>query len=198
MILTRLRRETRPLHEEVELAVGLPSRLRSLSAYADLLARFYGLHAPLEAQLAQINGYEGLGLRMSERIRSALILDDLTTLGWMSREVESIPLCPELPETASLDQALGCLYVLEGSTLGGSIICRAVQQSLGPSPGCRFFAGYGTHTGLMWNAFCDVLRLYSESNSQSGDRIIAAASATFQSFREWLPESPSRTSKSTK
>ena len=56
MILTRLREETRPLHEEVELAVGLPSRLRSLAAYADLLARFYGLHAPLETQLAQIDG----------------------------------------------------------------------------------------------------------------------------------------------
>ena len=101
--------------------------------------------------------YETLGLKLSERSRSALILDDLATLGWSSREVESIPLCSELPETASLDQALGCLYVLEGSTLGGSIICRAVQQRLGPSPGRSFFAGYGDRTGTMWNAFCDVL-----------------------------------------
>lgn len=194
MILTRLRKETRPLHEEVELAVNLPSRLRSIAAYADLLTRFYGLHAPLEAQLAQIDGYEGLGLKLSERRRSALILADLATLGWSSREVELIPLCSALPETASLDRAIGCLYVLEGSTLGGTIICRAVQQRLGPSSGCSFFAGYGDRTGMMWNAFCDVLGRYNESTPKSGDTIVAAASETFQSFREWLPERTEHTS----
>jgi heme oxygenase (biliverdin-IX-beta and delta-forming) len=195
MILTRLRKETRPLHEAVELAVGLQGRLRSIATYADLLARFYGLHAPLEMQLTRTTGYEELGIRLSERNRSALIVDDLLTLGWSSSEVQSIPLCSKLPETSSLDRALGCLYVLEGSTLGGSIICREVQLRLGSSPGRSFFAGYGDRTGMMWNAFRDALRQYSDSEPQCGDGIVAAASATFDAFREWLPDSPSRGSK---
>jgi heme oxygenase (biliverdin-IX-beta and delta-forming) len=195
MILTRLREETRPLHEDAELAVDLPARLRSLDAYAGLLARFYGLHAPLEAQLGQIEGYERLGITLSERTRSALILDDLATLGWSESDMGSIRYCSDLPAIPNLERALGCLYVLEGSTLGGSVICRAVKQRLGLSSGYTFFAGYGERTSMMWNAFCDGLRVYSESNPQSGDGIVAAASATFRSFRQWLPESPSRASK---
>ena len=56
-------------------------------------------------------------------------------------------------------KALGCLYVLEGATLGGVLIARHVRASLGfdGDAGSAFYLGYGPRTGAMWRGFCGVL-----------------------------------------
>jgi heme oxygenase len=52
-------------------------------------------------------------------------------------------------------KAFGCLYVMEGSTLGGKIIYNILKKQLGlsDSAGASFFYGYGPATGEKWKTF---------------------------------------------
>ena len=56
---------------------------------------------------------------------------------------------------------MGCLYVLEGATLGGVVIRRHPEQKLrlGPDNGAAFFHAYGPDTGRRWREFCGALEL---------------------------------------
>ena len=58
-----------------------------------------------------------------------------------------------IPTPNSDSLAFGCLYVMEGATLGGQVIGRHVRQTLGVTPetGGRFHAAYGDRTEAQRN-----------------------------------------------
>jgi heme oxygenase len=88
-----------------------------------------------------------------------------------------------------LADALGCLYVLEGATLGGQLIGRQVQRQLGlrSEHGCAFFAGYGAdQTGPMWKAFSEAVDAYGSAQPAAQGAIVAAACDTFLRFEHWI------------
>ncbi|RYY93647.1 MAG: biliverdin-producing heme oxygenase, partial [Chitinophagaceae bacterium] len=89
-------------------------QLTSVDAYAQLLRSFYGFYAPLETAIEE-RLPAGLLPDLGLRRKAALLLSDLEALG---KPVAGIPLCAA-PSLDSPDAALGALYVLEGSTLGG-------------------------------------------------------------------------------
>jgi heme oxygenase len=93
----------------------------------------------------------------------------------------------DLPEVGSLGQALGCLYVMEGSTLGGRFIARRLHEHLGltPASGAAFFHGYGEETGSRWKAFQQALVRYSAA-TENEFAVIGAAEETFSKFEKWL------------
>ncbi len=185
MILQSLRDGTASLHERVERTVDIPGHLGSLPAYTAMLTRFHGFYAPLEDRLAGIGGYESVGLDIAGRRKAHLIRDDLRAIG---DSPEALPACPNLPAVTSLADALGCLYVLEGSTLGGQFIRREVAARLGLTPdhGCAFFAGYGERTGAMWKAFGAAVTAYADAHPEDGDGIVAAATDTFTRLDDWF------------
>lgn len=99
----------------------------------------------------------------------------------------NLPLCDDLPRLDTLAECFGCLYVLEGSTLGGQFIIRHVQQVLGVTveTGGRFFQGYGDKTGEMWHDFRSVMtRVVVASTDQ--DAAVTAAKETFQKLHRWF------------
>lgn len=184
MILQLLRGVTAALHERVERTVDIPRHLGSLPAYTAMLARFHGFYAPLEDRLAGIGGYESVGLNIAGRRKAHLIRDDLRALGHEA----ALPICSTLPAVATFADALGCLYVLEGSTLGGQFIRREVAARLGLTPdhGCAFFAGYGERTGAMWKAFGTAVTAHADGHPEDRDAIVAAATDTFTRLDEWF------------
>ena len=88
-----------------------------------------------------------------------------------------------LPEISGHAAALGAMYVIEGSTLGGQIICNMLKKQLKIEDGLSFFSGYGEQTIPMWKRFQAVLDL---PGSQQGDKIIEAANDTFGKFEVWF------------
>jgi heme oxygenase len=50
------------------------------------------------------------------------------------------------PKLQSLLQPQGCVYVIEGSTLGGQFILKWLQRSLHPRISRLYFTGYGSET----------------------------------------------------
>ena len=118
----------------------------------------------------------------SRRRRAHLFAEDLRTLG---AEPDPAPL-PDLPPVEDTDHALGRLYVLEGSTLGGTFISRhlATLPTLGPDVRLGAFSPYGAETGAMWHAFRRVTRDRVAAGGDAG-RVVGAARATFTALAAW-------------
>lgn len=86
--------------------------------------------------------------------------------------------------TFSIPFAVGILYVVEGSSLGGRFILKNLQSALGyEENGVSYFNGYGNKTGSSWKNFLNTLTEYEEKNGNS-DEIIAGADFAFQSIHK--------------
>ena len=97
-----------------------------------------------------------------------------------------LPMC-SAPVLRNAAEALGSLYVMEGSTLGGRVIERNVKRCLGldAQHGCTYFAGYGMHTGTMWRSFLTQL---DQAPAVDAEQIADGATATFECLALWLPQ----------
>ena len=95
-----------------------------------------------------------------------------------------IEICCDLPMIDSTDRALGALYVLEGSTLGGRIIADMIARRLGLLTSLEFFDSYGDETQNMWRSFKDFLNKPRTAEQQT--KIIDAAKDTFITFKNWI------------
>jgi heme oxygenase (biliverdin-IX-beta and delta-forming) len=187
--LTSLRRHTAPYHDKLERTVDIHDRLGSSNRYADLLARLYGFYEPFEAELDRAVTRWELPIDVDARRKVPLIACDLAALGSPRSAVDSLPRCVGLPRPTSPAIALGCLYVIEGATLGGRIIARQVERRLGFGlrDGASFFHGYGDDTGPRWQAFCSLIATVSCSTAAE-DAILAGAIETFIAYDRWLED----------
>ncbi|NCC31043.1 MAG: hypothetical protein EOM24_03350 [Chloroflexia bacterium] len=184
MILQRLKHETQSYHDQMEVIVDLPARLRSREAYCAVLVRFYGFYAPVEAALDRLDGLAHVLPDITVRRKTPLIACDLAALG---RSTHDLPWCAELPALPDVAHALGCLYVLEGATLGGQLIARQLAAGPGVTSdrGGAFFHSYGKETGSMWRSFGAGLAEYANTPEREAT-IIGAAQQTFRALEHWL------------
>ena len=191
-ILTRLRLETRGEHVAVERVLDLMSPALTKGAYRHKLVQFYGFYGPLEAAL-QVRcalpedclapGKSQLAKLLPRLNKTALLRQDLQYLGVLT---DALPLCCRLPSIDTEAEVLGCLYVMEGATLGGRMITQHVLATFGitPTMGGSFFDGYAGDTGRMWQAMRHVLESCA-NDTQTEDVIVANAIATFACLRAW-------------
>ena len=188
MILEQLREGTRVLHARVEQAVNLPARLSSVDEYVALLRRYLGFYEPLEQRLRSVSELSQSTINSRRLSKAARLREDLTALGTTDAEMDQLPKCQCLPEFSGPAEAWGCLYVLEGATLGGQIIGRELEKSLSLTSGCGsgFFAVYGTQVGEMWRRFCGDLTHYEQTHPGSSGCILQGAVLTFTCFEEWV------------
>ncbi|OWK38693.1 biliverdin-producing heme oxygenase [Fimbriiglobus ruber] len=186
MILARLKQETQPQHEAVERRLGLFDHPPTRDSYRTLLRRFYGFHEPVEARIGGLADWSQLGFDFDRRRKAALLEQDLQALGDTRATLDALPRCPDLPDLSSVPRALGCLYVLEGSTLGGQYITRHLGKLPGGPFPTAFFASYGDEVGAMWKAFGAFLTAYSQARADD-DVIVASARDTFAALGAWLP-----------
>ena len=183
----RLREATAAAHERMHRHPGFGAAASgriSPAAYRHLLRRLYGFHRAFESAMAL-----GAPTRLGRRGRSSWLVEDLLALGVPERDIAALPLCRAIAVPGSEAQALGALYVLEGSTLGGVQIARALSALFESSEGAgrRFFLGYGAAHGAMWRAFLEALESYAD-DSAAADEAVAAAVATFDEFELWMSE----------
>lgn len=149
-----------------------------------LLQRFYGFWRPWEAAAARVL-LPDFSLFFAPRRRAGWILSDLVQMGLSISEVEGLPTAPRLPALRSVAEALGSMYVTEGSTLGGQLLSRHFVEDTGiPAAACRFFSGYRSETGSMWKRFGAELE---KRPQKEYPELAAAARDTFTCLREWLP-----------
>ena len=178
--MAELRAATREQHDRIEQRVDLAARLASAEEYRGLLARLHGFYAPVEAALAPHAG-DIAGLDFHGRRKASLLLDDVRALGGAEE-----PAAEDIPEVRSQAQALGVLYVLEGSTHGGAVIARMARERLGVTRerGASFFCAYGGSVGSRWRAFGDVVEDHTGGTAPAEMR--DAATGCFEALEDWL------------
>ena len=185
--LQRLRQATREEHAAVEGALPFFAPKFSLPEYVAILERFLGLFEPMEERLAVACNWTAMGLQFEGRRRAGMLKRDLASLGKSEAEIRAIPSCTFLPELQNGGAALGCLYVLEGSTLGGAFIARAMGKRFGLTldRGLLFFTTGGRDAKGLWEETKALLcrQLTSERVQIEAEN---AAKATFACFERWL------------
>lgn len=183
-LLARLRLETRDQHDAIEQTLMLMDEGVSGSAYCERLEHFYGFYKPVEDRLFGAGSPLENWFKLQPRRKTHLLAADLATLGLPA--TARLPLCLELPALDTVADYFGCMYVLEGATLGGVMISRHLQKVLGTTPqsGGQFFHGYGERTGAMWHEFRAAMTAYSLV-SDDHDAVVASACATFESLQSW-------------
>lgn len=182
MILDDLKDQTRPLHDSLD---GSP-RLRALfspdltlAGYVALLEDFRAVYEPLERGLGEFfAAHDIAGLDFQERRKLALLDRDLTAL--KGRKSVSADISWTFVSPAS---ALGCLYVLEGATLGGQVIARTIGRRFGMNHeyGLAFFTSYQEAVLDKWRSFRNVVGNMRLDEAQEVE-MIDAAKKTFAIF----------------
>ena len=178
-----MREATRDAHERLH---GIPA-LHRLAAgtitredYVALLRRFLAFHETAERCLAEGPSLCALGIVLEDRNRSRQIRADLEALG---DETPAAQGAMTLRVPPSIPAALGYLYVIEGATLGGRILARALDPLLGAGegPGRSFLLGYGTLHAAMWRAVCDAIDVCG-ADEESRHAMTTAALDAFACF----------------
>jgi heme oxygenase len=179
-----LRSATRGPHGRLEAALPLTDPGLTLREYRVIVEAFLGFYAPLEERVVALarDGAHGLAIEGREKVGRLRL--DLRALGAGDQALSALLMCPHVPDVATPGAALGCLYVVEGATLGGRVVGRALREhlGLGPANGAAFFDGYGVETGAMWASF----RVQLEASPWPRAETLAAAVETFVSLEQWL------------
>ena len=163
----------------------------SIHTYTALLQKLFGFYKPLEERIAALSSWHNLPVDLGRRQKTPLLERDLLWLNVTQPQLSQLPRCERLPEVKSITEALGCLYVLEGATLGGQIIGRHLKRNLAldEDRGCAFFCSYGDEVGLMWKSFRETLSSHCSKHGSSGEeQLVKSACETFASLDCWLFE----------
>ena len=182
-LANRLRDATVAHHASVERTLPFATLGHTLPAYRRVLGAFLGFYEPLEGRLQYVATSSG-DIDLMGREKVSLLRGDMRMLGASEEALAALPRCPAMPLIDGVPRALGCMYVLEGATLGGQIIARHLKAQLGidERSGGSFFFAYGAETGTMWRAF--VARLNRQPSPH--DSTLAAATETFERLEAWL------------
>jgi heme oxygenase len=176
MISTELKEATKTAHLDLEKKVVQRLKdIRSREDYAALLRCFYAYFNHVERVIAPYITDVVLPDYKNRR-NSSYIKRDIEALGGNVLDLPETT----VPAIADHVEALGALYVMEGSIMGGGIIVKMLEKA-GIRDGVSFFSGYGEATPQMWGLFVSVLNRQSITEEQKTNTI-RAANETFTHF----------------
>ena len=182
-----LRHATAAVHERlhhVPVFAALAEGRLDHAGYVGLLGRLHGFHDPFEAAIEQA---EPLGLQPAEWRRAHLLRSDMAALGQSAATIRRLPRYPVVGSRWSPARAMGVLYVIEGSTLGGRLLARQLDH-LVPADGDagRSFLLSGTGIGhVRWRDFCTVLD-FCGTDAAARAEMVSGAIETFRDFEAWF------------
>ncbi|GGM97744.1 heme oxygenase [Dyadobacter beijingensis] len=188
LFFKRLRQETAESHQKLEdnpLSRAILSPSVSIEDYQTYLTALFGVTIACEDQL--FPAISPVITDLAGRYKSRLIIDDLLATGFSEADVDALPVYRF--EFSSVGEALGAMYVLEGSTLGGKILYKHIHEVLGLTPenGASYFWGYGAQTGNLWKSFISSLTQFA-GQTEKREEVIASAKKTFTIIDNWLSQ----------
>jgi len=186
MIHEALKRASQARHDLIERNMAPLLGALSFDDYIALLRRMLGFYGPLEARILALTGWQDIPLDLGRRAKAHLLERDLRYLGENEVGLALLPACEDLPEVSDIPQAFGCLYVLEGATLGGRVIAAHLGKHLGldAEGGCAFFSSYGNDVGAKWKEFLGALE--SHCRDDDAGEVITRSIETLTALDRWL------------
>lgn len=169
VVLQSLRDATHAAHVRINhhpYLAGLTKPGYPLDHYRSLLMAYFHLYGSVERQIDGFASGNAIPFTYGTARRKLPWLQaDLHFFGMdpQNSDVVDPPVArlPEYPAVVAFEDIgalIGTLYAIEGATLGGQVISRHLQATLGltASTGARFFNGYGdsASTQQHWQEFC--------------------------------------------
>ncbi|RCH55464.1 heme oxygenase [Mucilaginibacter hurinus] len=177
MISDNIKEYTKTAHTDLEkIVVQKLKDVRSETDYAGLLKYFYAYFSALETAIAPYINQQILA-DYDLRRKADKLEHDIQELG---SEIANLPQVT-LPKIGDARQAMGALYVMEGSVLGGTIIVQMLKKA-GINTGLTFFGGYGEDNGTMWGKFVMALNKLGQTSDDERS-VLETAAATFTHFK---------------
>lgn len=178
--VTLLRERTARAHAALETSdLVMPSTL-DRTRYAGLIGAMLSFHTAIEREFTRFEDQLSYrGVRMHDRYKAALLSEESTHLASPSFDEPNL-------RFDSVAQAAGGVYVMEGSTLGGTLIAKSVLAHL--EVVSRYYGCYGESTARRWRATSEELNGFAR-HSDDIDAMIAGANLTFSTLHRHLEES---------
>ncbi len=164
-------------HRALENLSRLSCPSPSVADYVQHLQAMLGVVALVEETFYRSPRWRAVMPDHAERLRADLLRADLLELGTGLAGA----VAPPILALETFAHGMGAAYVLEGSTLGGSVLVGRVRTSFGPHAPVRFLSVHGAHVRAMWTRFCNAL----EATIGAAEREDASTGAvrTFEAFR---------------
>lgn len=167
-----LREATLEIHGRLERRLDILGQARTRAGRRALTARFHRFHAEVEAAVEPwLSDTPGLDFQI--RRRTPWLVRDLADLGLEPSGAVS------MLGVGGQSEALGMMYVLEGSTLGGKVIRRGLEAAGQDMTGLSFLDPYGAAAGERWRGFQAVL----DARIDGPEATAAAVAGAMAGFR---------------
>lgn len=190
MFMPQLRDAIMPIHDQAEKHGPLseiPKKTLTLDKYSKLLGRLYGFVYASELCMEPLLDNYASDLEWPKRKRVGHLLKDLIFLGESRMVVDALPKCQDVSSIQTTAQALGTLYLFEGSRLGGLVLSKALREHFGFQnfDGYAYFGSNGVEVVPMWQTFKNFMEKYVASNGGEQE-IILSAKDSFESLNKWI------------
>lgn len=179
-----IKNNTAKLHSRVEkqLASVLFDKSLTISAYLEILLQMRSCYSAMEALLNKFNLTKQL---LEERSKLHWLDEDISYLSQLSKKnLNYISKDVDLNAVSNVSQAMGMLYVMEGATLGGGYIFKALNKQtwLNESQGIRFFYNYGDNRNNKWAHYMKQLISFHNNNPDTAQDILFGANIAFETI----------------
>ena len=184
--LDKLRSKTSASHKNLEslpISKSIVNPSITIEDYALYLCLMHDVVKNLEEDIYPI--LSDVIPDLNERKKAQHIINDLKFTKSEKKQNHS----PFDVTKISVPFAMGIMYVVEGSTLGGRFIIKNIQESFGfdEENGASYFGGYGNKTGSYWKKFLNALTDF-ETKNNAEEEIIAGADYAFRAIHKHLSE----------
>lgn len=181
----RLKAATRDAHGGLDSFIMAAKPFESRENFGKFVETQYLFHRDLDVFFAN-ETLDGLLPDLKGRRRLAMIEQDLADLGLAIPETGAARFTDETP--FDLPQAMGWLYVVEGSNLGAAFLLKdAAKLGLGEEFGARHLAGAPEGRGLHWRTFTAALDEISLTVEEE-ERVVAGAEAAFRAVHAYAQQ----------
>jgi len=181
---TALRDATRSRHERLDSSLRIAAPDATYADYVGHLAALLGWLHPVEQHFWQRTW--PARLQPTQRSHKAeWIHEDLRAAAAAGVPAPPLQDCTELPDTDGPQAyALGVLYVVEGSQLGGRMLYKRYSQAH-PGGSFRYLAGYGEALGGLWKDYLAFLEEALDTPEAMAQACRGACDA-FDTLNRWL------------
>ncbi|KFF13464.1 heme oxygenase [Chryseobacterium soli] len=172
MVSEYLKKNTAEYHDAAEKLFNsekIFNRTFTLEDYKKIINTNYLMLLHSEDKIFNnLSGKYAEKLQLNNRKKLPLIEKDLESLSLENQTVSH-----DL-EFSNEHEALGAMYVIEGSTLGGNVIAKQLSKTEGfDQVSFNFFGCYQENTGPMWKNFKEVLD--TEVSEENYNEVLSGA-----------------------
>ncbi len=181
----RLKAATRGAHGGLDAFIMAAKPFESRKNFGKLVETQYLFHRDLDVFFSNAT-LDGLLPDLKGRRRLAMIEQDLADLGHAIPETAAPRFTSDTP--FDLPEAMGWLYVVEGSNLGAAFLLKdAAKLGLTEEFGARHLAGAPEGRGLHWRTFTAALDAIALTVEEE-ERVVAGAEAAFRAVHAYAQQ----------